>query len=391
MATINLCFQVHQPYLLRPFSFFEIGTAGEYFDHEASQRLLGQVAARCYLPANRKMLELINRYPGKFKFSLLMSGVLIEQLERHFPEVLASFQELVATGSVELLAGTYYHSLSFLYSRKEFFSQVIMHRNKMWEHFQQNPTVLANAALLHGNHLAYFSGKLGIHGAICEGFPAAYHNRNPNHLYHPPDLPLFNLMPRNQGLSLDLAQRFSDTNWEHFPLHPHTYANWLRNSGGDLITLFLEYENLGHFHSVGTGVFPFWEQWVETWIHDFGNDFQTSGQVIKNFDPVGGYDATEFGTEIQAGLRLQPGKADPVQEEALRKIHEMEEVVLAHGDSEKIRRWSLLQAVEYFSDMSRPEKGTLEMLSGRPAFYSPYDAYIYYLNIISDFQLQLRP
>ena len=390
MASICLCFQVHQPYPLRPYSFFDIGAGADYLDAQASAAQIATFAKQCYLPANRKLLQLIGRHGDKFQVAFLVSGVLLEQWERYAPEVIASFRELVDTGCVEMLAGTYYHSLSFLYNREEFFSQILLHRQKVWEHFGQNPRVLANAALLHGNHLGYFARKMGLDGMICEAMPAALRGRNPNHIFHPPDTPTMKLLPRHRGLSEDISLRFSDSGWEHFPLRAETYAQWLRHAGGDVATLYIEYESLGYHHPASSGIFDFWDRLPDTLIQDHGMDFVSPSTAIFRYGSHGGYDVPGFEVAGGAGLRFQPGKDDPLQAGALRKIYELGGVVMASRAESLIRTWSQLQAVDYFSNMNR-EKNGVHSQEGRPgAFISPYDAYIYFLNIIADFQLRIK-
>jgi alpha-amylase len=155
MVSVVFYFQVHQPFRLRKdYSFFDIGENHFYEDEEANRNILNKVADKCYLPTNALLLELIERYKGAFKVSFSISGVALEQFEKYNPAVLESFQKLAATGQVEFINETYYHSLSFLFSKKEFKEQVNAHKKKVKELFGQTPTTFRNTELIYNNDLA---------------------------------------------------------------------------------------------------------------------------------------------------------------------------------------------------------------------------------------------
>lgn len=336
------------------------------------------------------MLKLIERYGDRFRIAYQISGVLLEQLAKDFPEVIASFQELVDTGCVEMLSGTYHQSPSFLFDREVFFNDVVLHRQKIWEYFRQNPRVFANAGLLYGNHMGYFARRMGMDAVICEGLPASYRDRNPNHVFHATDTPELKLLPRNQSLSEDLGYRFADSGWEHFPLHADTYANWLSGSGGEVQTLVLEYESLGYYQPQASGIFDFWDRFVEVMLAHHEADFLTPSEAIGRYPARGSYNVEGFRATEVAGLHLEPGKEDPLQAEALRKVHELTGVVMQSQRADLIQTWSRLQTLDYFSGMQRDKKHTLGQVGRDGAFNSPYDAYIYFINAISDFQLQIK-
>jgi alpha-amylase len=146
-------FQVHQPYRIKKYRIFDIGNNSSYFDANDetdlnNKRVFEKVARKCYLPANKVFLELLERYPD-FKISYSLSGVFMEQAEEFMPEVIESFQKLVSTGRVEILSETYYHSLSFLYSREEFESQIGLHKDRVEKLFGVTPTVFRNTELTY--------------------------------------------------------------------------------------------------------------------------------------------------------------------------------------------------------------------------------------------------
>src|SRR5262249_17766094 len=117
MASVCFYFQVHQPLRLRRYSVFD--TDRHYFDDYKNAEILRKVAAKCYLPANKTLLEIIKQHEGRFRVAFCVTGMALEQFQQHVPDVIESFNQLNQTGCVEFLNETYYHSLAFLYSREE--------------------------------------------------------------------------------------------------------------------------------------------------------------------------------------------------------------------------------------------------------------------------------
>ena len=141
MVSVCFYFQVHQPFRLRKYNIFDIGQNSDYFDDKKNAEVLHKVAKKCYLPTNQILLDLIHQFKGEFKVSFSLSGCVLEQFEHYAPEVLRSFQALAETGCVEFLGETYYHSLSYLYSKQEFEDQVKRHTKKIQQLFNQTPQV----------------------------------------------------------------------------------------------------------------------------------------------------------------------------------------------------------------------------------------------------------
>ncbi len=113
-------FQVHQPFRLKRYRFFDLGNDHYYYDDYTNESIMRKVADKCYLPANKIILDLINKHKGKFKVTFSLTGLVINQFRLYAPEVLESFRKLAETGMVEFLAETNSHSLASLKSRKDF-------------------------------------------------------------------------------------------------------------------------------------------------------------------------------------------------------------------------------------------------------------------------------
>src|SRR5438067_3056401 len=302
MASVCLYFQVHQPFRLRRYSVFD--TDRHYFDDHKNAEILRKVAAKCYLPAGKLLLELIRGHEGKFRLAFSLTGVAMEQFQHHVPEVIEIFQSLAKTGCVEFLDETYHHSLSFLYSREEFRAQVELHRRKIKETFGQEPRVFRNTELIYNNDLAHFISHMGYDACITEGADHILGYRSPNFVYRPPHAPRLKLLLRNYRLSDDITFRFSNQAWEQWPLTAEKFAKWVNqiNGNGFLCNLFMDYETFGEHQWAETGIFEFLRHLPDEIFKVAGkegaekdggaasNDFKTPSQCIDIYPASGEYD-----------------------------------------------------------------------------------------------------
>jgi len=245
----NICFyfQVHQPFRLKHFRFFDISQNQNYFDDKANHDIMRKVAEKCYLPANHLMLDLIKKYKGKFKISYSISGIALDQFELYAPDVLESFKKLAKTGCVEFLAETYAHSLASVISPEEFKRQVKQHEAKIEQLFGQKPKVFRNTELIYSNQIGAMVSELGYKTMITEGADKVLTWQSPNHLYQSYTTPGLNLLLKNYKLSDDIAFRFSHREWSEWPLTSEKFVGWLNNIqfNPEIVNIFMDYETFG--------------------------------------------------------------------------------------------------------------------------------------------------
>lgn len=377
---ISLTFHAHQPNRLTPYDFFKIGEHAFYEDDELNGRVLSQVAERCYLPANRLMKQLIELSDGKFKFALTISGVILEQAKYHRPDLIESFKELADTGCVEFLAMPYYASLSSLYSTGEFAEQVNEHMDLIEELFGQRPTVLWNTGMLYSNAIAAQAYDMGFEGIMADGNSRMMSNRHTNDLQCAPLIAKTKTIIRNRHLSNDLANRRVDPSWSEYPLSPYTFAEWLGQQEGQVVNLSLDYETLGERQPDTTGVFEFWRTMIMATLFN-GNSFMTPGEIVKEFPSTGTIDCpnpvscSTFGTTTH-------WNGNVMQQEAIKKIYDLETPVKDSEDRDMIHVWRKLQSADHFHYM--------EKSNGFTPYPSPFDAYIYYMNALADLQVRVK-
>jgi alpha-amylase len=389
MPDICLYFQVHQPNRLLPRDAPRLAGPLAFEDEAMDAAVLGHVCDTCYLPANRMFQRLIERHGGRFRMALSISGTLIDQLERHRPDVLDSFRELVAGGAVELLAETYYHSLAFLHSNKEFDRQVDLHLEKIEEIFHVRPRVFRNTELIYSDAIAAKAETLGFDGVLAEGVERNLKGKSPNFLYRAPQTARIKTLLRNSWLSDDLGFRFADPAWQDHPLTPAKFSAWLADSPGDLVNLFMGYETIGEHQSADTGIFRFWENLPEA-VEDAGLQWVTPTEAVELYRASREYNC-RFLTSWTDGERdLSAWSDNAMQREAIARVHDLEKDVIAANDAALTHAWAKLQTSNHFHWMST--KGGADGGAHSPLipYPSPREAHARFMRVLDDLEAELR-
>jgi alpha-amylase len=393
MVALNFYFQVHQPFRVKEYKIFDIGNEENYFDDKLNEEIMRKVATKCYLPMNALLLELIKKYGGEFKISFSISGVAIEQMEMYAPDVLESFKKLAQTGCVEFLSETYYHSLSFLYSKEEFKEQVEMHRQKILEHFNYVPEVFRNTELIYRNDLAHFVEEMGFKGIIAEGWEKYLDWRSPNFVYHPAGSKRnIGLLLKNYKLSDDIAFRFSNQEWGDFPLTTEKFTKWVNdlNGSGEIVNLFMDYETFGEHQWEETGIFNFMKQLPEEILKNSDNSFVTPSEAISNHVWRDNVDVPEFLSWADSERDLSAWLGNKLQDEACAEIFKLEGDVKSIGDDEMIARWRKLTTSDHFYYMCTKFWDDGDVHKYFSCYESPYDAYIYFMNALRDLEKRIE-
>jgi alpha-amylase len=396
MPSVCFYFQVHQPYRTKKYRVFDVGHDHEYFNDKSdrdinNEKILHKVATKCYLPMNRTLLELLKKHPG-FKVTFSFSGVYLDQLEEFSPETLKSFQKLVNTGQVEILDETYYHSLSFLYSKDEFVRQVEMHRAKVKKLFGVTPTAFRNTELIYNNELAKYVEDMGYRAIVAEGADHILGWRSPNFLYRSPNTTKIKTLLKNYRLSDDIAFRFSSRDWAEWPLRAETFAQWVNavNGNGNLINLFMDYETFGEHQWEDTGIFEFMKALPGEILKNPDNDFVTVTEAAKRYPVVGEFDAHNFVSWADVERDLSAWLSNSMQHEAINNIYALEGEVLATKDATIIEDWRKLQTSDHFYYMCTKWFADGDVHKYFNPYDTPYEAFIAYNNVIHDLRLRIE-
>lgn len=394
---ICLYLHVHQPYRIKHYTIFNAGSDHNYFDDSTpgaqtnNEFIVNKIAEKSYLPTNAILKELLDTYP-EFKISLSISGTAIEQFEQYAPNVLASFQELVNTGKVEILAETYHHSLAFFYSMPEFETQVTMHREKIQKTFGQTPRVFRNTELSYNNQIAQWAENSGYRGIITEGWDGVLGWRSPNYVYRPVNTSNIRLMMKNYKLSDDMAFRFSDPTWKEYPLTADKYANWLHDAAKDAqtINLFMDYETFGEHQWAETGILDFLKALPKKWLAESSdNTFMTISDAIDNYEPVDEIDVPNTITWADTERDLSAWVGNSMQQQCLNNIYALETPMMQSGDWALIEEWRRMQTSDHFYYMCTKLFNDGNIHAYFSPYSNPYEAFTNFTNAYHDLLFRL--
>ena len=393
MASVCLYLQVHQPYRLRPdYTFFQIGRSERYEDEEANRQHLVRIAQNCYLPTAGVLYDLVKKHQGAFRLALSFSGLVLDQLAAWAPDALETFQRLVATGAVEVLGETWNHSLSALFSEKEFAAEVSLHKRRIKEIFGVVPTTIRNTELIYSNAVAHLAEKAGFRAVLSEGTERALGWRSPHFVYAPADGDSMRLLMRDTKLSDDLAFRFSDPLWSERPFTPAKYAEWIRMAAepGDTVNLFMDFETFGEHHRRDSGIFDFLWHFPDAVLAGQKMEFLTPSETVEKYRGESRVDIREAVSWADREKDLSAWMGNPLQDSALQYAYSLERPVLRCHDDALLAQWRRLLASDHFYYMCH--KGDADGAVHRHfrPYASPYDAYVVYINILNDLRERVR-
>jgi len=389
MASVVFYFQIHQPFRLRRYSVFD--TDRHYFDEHKNAELMRKVAQRCYLPATRMLLETVREHENRFRLAFSITGVAMEQFQNYSPDVLDALRELNDTGCVEFLDETYYHSLSFLYSREEFRAQVEAHRELIKDLFGQEPRVFRNTELIYNNDLAHFVSHMGYDGILTEGADHILGSRSPNYVYRPPHAKI-KLLLKNYRLSDDIAFRFSNRAWEQWPLTADKFAQWVNqiNGNGSVCNLFMDYETFGEHQWAETGIFDFMRHLPAAILRTPENDFLTPSQGIDRYESVGELDVPHMISWADMERDLSAWLGNAMQSNALHELYKLESLLKDRADEQLLADWRRLTTSDHFYYMCTKHQSDGDVHRYFNPYESPYDSYINFMNVLDNIQSRVR-
>ncbi len=381
---------------MKRYRVFDIGNDTEYFNDASetdlnNRRIVEKVANKSYRPMNALLEEMLATHP-EFRFALSFSGTALDQFEEYAPDVLESFQRLVATGRVEILADTYHHSLAFFYSVPEFERQVAKHAKRIHELFGYTPKVFRNTELSYRNDLAKWCDDNGYLGIMAEGWDPVLEWRSPNYVYQPVGTSRIKLLLKNYKLSDDVAFRFGNRGWESYPLSSETYAEWVHShhGNGQTINLFMDYETFGEHQWEDTGIFNFMRALPGALLRHGDTSFKTPTETIQSYAAVGELDVPSVLTWADTDRDLTAWTGNDIQKDAIAATYGMEKAVLATKDAALIETWRKLQTSDHFYYMCTKWFQDGDVHAYFSPYESPYDAYVAFMNALSDLQLRVQ-
>ncbi|MDD7725070.1 MAG: glycoside hydrolase family 57 protein [Bacteroidales bacterium] len=392
MKKICLYFQLHQPVRLRRYRFFDIGNDHYYYDDYANESNINKLAHTCYLPTNKVLTDLLKQFKGKFSVAFSISGTLIDQFKVYAPEVIDSFKTMAKTGGVEFLAETYASSLASVRDVEEFKRQVAAHVKTIEDTFGQTPTAFRNTQLIYSDQIGEAVSAMGFKVMLAEGAKQTLGWKSPDYLYCNAIDPHLKVLARNYHLSDDIALRFSNQGWGEWPLTAQKFKGWLDglDNAEEVINLFMDYETFGAVHSAETGIIEFLKALPAVLLEDKNYAFTTPSQAAQKLQPKSAINVPTPTSWVDEERDLTAWLGNEMQQEAVDKLYALTPLVAQCNDQTILKDWEYLQATENFYFM-----GTKFFANGASHTYqspypTPYEAFINYMNILSDFAERLR-
>jgi alpha-amylase len=389
---ICLYFQVHQPFRLKRYRFFDLGHDHYYYDDFSNESIMRKIAAKCYLPANEVILDLIQKHKGKFKVTFSLSGLAISQFRLYAPEVLDSFRKLADTGMVEFLAETNSHSLVSLRSRSEFERQVNNHKEMLKEFLGVEATSFRNTELIYSDIIGTWVAEMGFKSMLTEGAKHVLGWKSPNFLYCNSLNPRLKVLLRNFVLSDDIAFRFSNRNWNSWPLTADKYASWINKLApkSELINIFLDYETFGEHNWKETGIFDFLSHMPGAIIKKTPFKFMTPTEIADTLQPIASISVPSPISWADEERDLTAWLGNELQVAALDKLYSLSGKVNKCQDDPIRKDWEFLQSSDHFYYMATKFFSDGAVHAYFNPYETPYDAFMNYMNVLSDFEIRLN-
>ena len=392
MKTVCLYFQVHQPWRLKKYRFFNMGKDHNYLDDLANRSILQKVARQCYLPMNAMLLKLIEEHKGQFRCSFSITGIAIEQFKAYAPEVLESFKALAKTGCVEFLAETYSHSLASLASKEDFADQVKLHAAMIKKEFGVKPTAFRNTELIYSDEIGAMVSELGYKTMLAEGARHILGWKSPNYIYANAIDQKMRLLLRNYKLSDDIAFRFSNQGWDEYPLTADKYVSWLTSeeTPGEVVNLFMDYETFGEHQGVETGIFDFMKALPAVALASGQLEFATVSEAAKKFQPVSVLHCPHTMSWADEERDVTAWLGNELQNEAFSKLYALKEKIAKLKSEDFNYVWNFMQTSDHFYYMATKWLSDGDVHSYFNPYDSAYDAFINYMNVLSDFEIEVE-
>ncbi len=385
MKAICFNFEIHQPFRLKRYRFFDIGKDHYYFDDFLNDDIVTRVAHNSYIPACETLLRMVEQNEGRFRCSIAVSGLAFEQFEHYVPELLDLFKKLADTGCVEFVAQPFSYGLSSLTDPEEFAQQIAETNSILRNRLGVEPKVVRNTELIYFDDLAPQLVEMGFKGVLTEGAKHILGWKSPDYVYSAASAPKLKLLLRNSKLSDDIAFRFSDTSWSEFPLTADKYIEWIASTPAEeqIVNIFLNMETFGDLHPATTGIFQFLEA-LPRFAAERGVEFITPTQAVSKIKAVGELSIVHAISSAGEERDTSSWLGNRLQNEAFDKLYSLAERVRECSNRSLKRDWQYLQACDHFFYMNTKS----------PAAFSPYEtpfaAFTNYMNVLADFLMRVE-
>lgn len=385
----NVCFylNIHQPYRLKRYRFFDIGNDHYYYDDFANEEIINNSAERSYLPMCNTLLEMSKEYGSDFKCAICISGTAIEQLQQSEPEVIELLKKLADEGTIEFLGGTFAHSLASVEEPEEFMRQVKQHSKTIKMIFGQTPKVFANTEYIFDDDIATLVQAMGFKGVVVPGAKHILGWKSPDYIYTSPTAPKLKLLFSNEKLAYDIAHNFNNPEWDEYPLTADKYVNWIADLPEDeqIVNICLSMDTFGGFIPASSGIFDFMKA-LPRFGKEKGVKFTSPSEIVPKLKGVDSISVPYAIANVDGPRDLSSWKGNDLQREAIAKLYGIAERVSMVEDRKIQQDWDYLQCSDHFFYMSTRNQADAAF---RP-YDSPFSAFTNYMNVLADFLVRVQ-
>jgi alpha-amylase len=393
MKSISLTFQIHQPVRLKAYRFSDICNDPNYYNDSENQTIIQESANNWYLPTNKRLLALLDKYEGGFRIAFSISGTALDQFCMYAPEVIESFKLLADTGNVEFIAETYSHSLASLKDKNEFIRQIKSHSEKIEELFGQKPEVFKNTELIYNDSLGSILAEVGFKAVITEGARHILKWRSPNYIYRNPVAPELAVLFKNIQLNDDIAFRFANADWTGWPRIENNYLSLLNKipDHENVVNLFMDYDTVCKGQQKATKSFNFLNSFPSAVFEMTDFSFMTPSEICDFNKPLSEILVPEtVSRSDNEGGDLSAWLGNDLQKEALDKLYGLKEKIILCTDPKLLNDWNYLQSTDHFYYMCSKFFSNKEVSSLHNPYNNPYEAFMNFMNVLNDFSYRLN-
>ena len=391
MKSVCFYFNIHQPFRLKRYRFFDIGNDHYYYDDFANDEIITRLAEISYIPMCETLLKIIEENGKDFKCAISISGTAIEQLQLYVPECVDLLKKLSDTGCVEFLGGTYSHGLAALEDVEEFIREVKEHDELIRRLFGQKPKMFANTELIYDDDIASLVASLDFKAVLTEGAKHILGWKSPNYVYSAATAPKLKLLFTNRKLQEDISQNFNNTSWPEYPLTADKYIDWIASLPEDqqIVNLFMSMDTFGGFLPKNTGIFDFMRA-LPRFGKERGIKFTMPSEVVTKLKPVGEITVPSPISDKDEARDVSAWKGNELQNEAINKLYAVAERVSLCQDRRLKQDWKYLQSSDHFYYMSTKNKADGASHAAFSPYDSPFSAFTNYMNVLADFLVRVE-
>lgn len=391
MKSVCFYFKIHQPYRLKRYRFFDIGNDHYYYDDFANDDIITRLAQTSYIPFANTLLEMIEKYGDEFKCAISISGTCIEQLQVYVPEFIELLKKLVKSGNVEILGGTYSHSISSVEDPEEFFREVKHHDSLIYKLFGTKPKVFANTELIYDDEIATLISVMGYNKVLIDGAKHILGWKSPNYVYSSVSVPDMKLLMTNDKFAEDIAVNFNNTLWSEYPLTADKYVDWIAALPEEeqIVNLYMSVDTFGGFHPANTGIFEFLKA-LPRFGREKGVRFTSPSETVRKIKPVDAVSVPFPCSAVDEARDISAWKGNDLQNEALSKLYSVAERVDLTTDRRLKQDWKRLQNADHFFYMATKKKADGASHAAFSPYDSPFDAFTNYMNVLADFMVRVQ-